>query len=159
MKSHHPIKTDLRHQITGKSVISALFTPLLFAACFTLPLYAQQTQGTSPGATAIEIESPTIVLRTLDKVTARIKEIELRIGEEYSLGSLTLTARYCRTTPPIEPPETYAYLDIYEIQRDGSAKDVFSGWMLASSPALNSFEHPVYDVWVLNCKASSPDTE
>ncbi len=99
-----------------------------------------------------------VVLRALDKITARITEFELAIGEELRFGTLALTARYCRTRPPIEPPETFAYLEIDDLKRGGVREKVFQGWMVASSPALNALEHPVYDVWVINCKMTDPGT-
>ncbi|MBL4640042.1 MAG: DUF2155 domain-containing protein [Kordiimonadaceae bacterium] len=100
-----------------------------------------------------------VVLRALDKITARITEHELEIGQEMRFGSLALVARYCRTRPPIEPPETFAYLEIDDVQRDGRKERVFEGWMVASSPALNALEHSVYDIWVINCKMVEPETE
>jgi len=119
----------------------------------------------SKSVVAQEIEVPAdetsppqnrVVLRALDKITARITEIELEIGEELRFGTLSLVARYCRTQPPIEPPETFAYLEIDDIKRAGNKERIFEGWMVASSPALNALEHPVYDVWVINCKMVEP---
>ncbi|MBL4788956.1 MAG: DUF2155 domain-containing protein [Kordiimonadaceae bacterium] len=98
-----------------------------------------------------------VFLRTLDKITARITEFELGIGEELRFGTLAITARYCRTRPPIETPETFAFLEIDDVKRGGTRERVFEGWMVASSPALNALEHAVYDVWVINCKTSAPD--
>ncbi len=98
------------------------------------------------------------IVRALDKITARITELELPADEEVSFGSLVITARYCYSRPPEEPPETFAFLQIDEV-RDGERKRVFSGWMLASSPALHGLEHPVYDVWVIGCKAAPPGSE
>ncbi len=100
-----------------------------------------------------------VVLRALDKITARITEFELVIGEEFHFGTLALTPRYCRTRPPIEPPETFAFLEIDDLKRGGVRQRVFEGWMVASSPALNALEHPVYDVWVINCKTAEPGTK
>jgi hypothetical protein len=100
-----------------------------------------------------------VVLRALDKITARITEIELPVGQEGRFGTLALTARYCRTRPPIEPPETYAYLEIDDLKRHDVRERVFEGWMVASSPALNALEHPVYDVWVINCKMLDPASD
>jgi len=97
-----------------------------------------------------------VVLRALDKITARITEFELEIGEELRFGTLSLVARYCRTRPPIEPPETFAFLEIDDVKRGDQRERVFEGWMVASSPALNALEHPVYDVWVINCKMVDP---
>ncbi len=104
------------------------------------------------------ISHDTVILRALDKITARITEIELPVGKEAAFGTLTLKARYCRTRPPIEPPETFAYLEIDDKTRGGHRDRVFEGWMVASSPALNALEHAVYDVWVINCRTSAPDT-
>lgn len=97
-----------------------------------------------------------VVLRALDKITARITEFELAIGDELRFGTLAITARYCRTRPPIETPETFAFLEIDDLKRGGTRVRAFEGWMVASSPALNALEHPVYDVWVINCKMSDP---
>ena len=95
---------------------------------------------------------PVAVLRALDKITARITEMEVAVGSEAVFGTLILKPVYCRTRAPIEPPETFAYLEIDDVNRQGGRDRVFEGWMLASSPALNPLEHPVYDVWVINCK-------
>jgi hypothetical protein len=97
-----------------------------------------------------------VVLRALDKITARITEFELELGTELRFGTLSIVARYCRTRPPIEPPETFAFLEIDDLKRGGKRERVFEGWMVASSPALNALEHPVYDVWVINCKMVEP---
>ncbi len=98
------------------------------------------------------------VLRGLEKVTARVRELEVPVGQPVRFGPIEVTVRYCESTPPTEPPETAAFLDIDDYKLDGSVERVFSGWMFASSPALNPLEHPVYDVWVMNCKAASPET-
>jgi len=97
------------------------------------------------------------VLRGLDKVTARTRDFEAPVGEAVAFGALELTVQYCRKRPPEEPPEVFAYLEIYDRRTDGFGEEVdgeqvFSGWMFASSPALNALEHPVYDVWVIDCK-------
>ncbi len=95
------------------------------------------------------------VARALDKVTARITELELPEGEEVRFGSLLITARHCESRPPEEPPETFAFLEIDDVY-DDNRRRIFSGWMMASSPALNALEHPVYDVWVIACKIKEP---
>ena len=100
-----------------------------------------------------------VLLRALDKITARITEFELEIGNELRFGTLSIVARYCRTRPPIEPPETFAFLEIDDLKRGDKRERVFGGWMVASSPALNALEHPVYDVWVISCKMVEPAAE
>lgn len=96
------------------------------------------------------------ILRTLDKITGRATDIAAPAGVPVRFGTLEITVRYCHTTPPEEPPETTAFLQIDEMQKDGSKKRLFSGWMFASSPALNPLDHPIYDVWVITCKTDEP---
>jgi len=91
------------------------------------------------------------VLRGLDKITGRAVEISAPAGVPVHFGTLTITAQYCYTVPPEEPPETTAFLQI-----DDGTKRLFSGWMFASTPALSALEHPVYDVWVITCKTDEP---
>lgn len=102
------------------------------------------------------IENSVAVLRALDKITARITQLEVPVGEEVQFGTLLIRAKYCRTRPAIETPETFAFLEIDDLKRASGRSRVFSGWMVASSPALNALEHAVYDVWVINCKATDP---
>jgi len=108
-----------------------------------------------------------VVLRTLDKVTATTKDYTVKVGESLNYGSLNVDVKHCEKKPPEEIPETFAFLQIFEkksaddikadqesenpVLIDGKAK-VFSGWMLASKPAISALEHPVYDVWVIDCK-------
>lgn len=93
-----------------------------------------------------------LTFKTLDKITARTTTNEIKVGESVTFGSLEITVRYCRTRPPEEPPETFAFLEITDDQRTGEVVKVFSGWMIASSPGWNALEHPVYDVWVISCR-------
>lgn len=108
-----------------------------------------QVLSSKPGTIAI--------LRGLDKVTATTHDFEAPIGKPVEFGSLEITASYCRKRPPEETPEVYAFLTIKDRKLDGDGnevgkKTIFNGWMFASSPALNALQHPVYDVWVLDCK-------
>lgn len=98
-----------------------------------------------------------VVLRGLDKVTGRAIDVDAPAGVPVRFGSLIITARFCYTVPPEEPPETTAFLQIDEAGKTGEpGKRMFSGWMFASTPALNALEHPVYDVWVITCKTDEP---
>lgn len=95
---------------------------------------------------------PLAVLQGLDKITARIITFEAAIGQTIGFGTLKVTPRVCRKRPPEYPPESAAYLEIVE-ERPGEAPvERFAGWMFASSPALNPLEHPVYDIWVVDCR-------
>lgn len=95
------------------------------------------------------------VLQGLDKITARISTIEAPLNEPVRFGSLEIIARACDKAPPEEPPESTAFLEIVDIRPDSPAVELFTGWMFASSPAVSAVEHPVYDVWVVDCRKSS----
>lgn len=124
-----------------------ILLPLLALAILTSAILA-----TRPAAA---LEGSVVVLQGLDKVTARVSTFETEIGTTARFGALRIVPRTCNRTPPEEPPESAAYLDITEIRPGEPPVDLFHGWMFASSPALNALEHPVYDVWVLECKTAS----
>jgi hypothetical protein len=104
---------------------------------------------------APEIPYRVAVLQGLDKVTARVSEFTAPLDEMVRFGALEITARTCLETPPTEPPESAAFLEVREVPPAADAtappREVFTGWMFASSPALSALEHPVYDIWVVGC--------
>ncbi len=101
------------------------------------------------------VERVIAVLQGLYKITARIATFEAPVDEPVRFGRLDILVRACHKRPPEEPPESAAFLEIGEETRDGGRARHFSGWMFASSPALSAMDHPVYDVWVIDCKKSS----
>lgn len=104
-------------------------------------------------------ETTGAVLRGLDKITARISTFEAPLEQEIGFGTLRIVVHACRKRPPEEPPEVSVFLDITE-ERPGEDQRIalFTGWMFASSPALSALEHPVYDVWVIDCSTSADDS-
>jgi len=108
-------------------------------------------------ASAENLRGNAVVLRTLDKVTATTKDYTVRIGDELTYGSLTVAVKHCEKKPPEDVPETYAFLQIDDLKLDGKGdagekERVFSGWMMASNPAISALDHSVYDIWVIDCK-------
>ncbi|HEX4174084.1 MAG TPA: DUF2155 domain-containing protein [Acetobacteraceae bacterium] len=97
-----------------------------------------------------------VILRGLDKMTARATNIYAPVGVPVKFATLVITARYCYSTPITETPETTAFLQVVDHRPDQPERKVFSGWMLASSPSLNGVEHPLYDVWVMSCRTNLP---
>lgn len=107
---------------------------------------------------------PVAVFSGLDKITARVESFEAKVDEPVRFGSLEVLVRDCDKRPPEEPPRTAAYVEIRQLDRDengdapegslseGEAPAIFKGWMFAESPGLNALEHPVYDIWVTDCK-------
>lgn len=113
------------------------------------------TAAWSVPARAERIENQVAVFAALDKVTARIKPLEIPIGETARFGALKVTPRACYTRPPTEPPQTDAFVEIDEIKLTGEEQRIFTGWMFAQSPGLHALEHPVFDVWLTDCKMTS----
>lgn len=113
----------------------------LIAAMFTshAPAHAQR------------VDNAVAVFATLDKVTARISKIEVRLNQTAEFGSLKVTPRACYSRAPTEPPKTSGFVEVDETLLDGQQKRIFSGWMFAESPGLNAVEHPVFDVWLTEC--------
>lgn len=100
----------------------------------------------------------TVQIRALDKITARTLVMDVPIGDTVEFGSLFIKAEACRKAPPIEQPESASFLEIWEfpINKEETIREeepiwVYSGWMFASSPGLASMDHPIYDIWVLDC--------
>jgi len=108
------------------------------ATCLLASAVQAQTVSVGQGA----------MLRGLDKTNATVSDLELANGGEVLFGTLSLRMTECRYPEGDVASDAYAYLVIRDLARE---RDVFRGWMLASSPALNALEHPRYDVWVLRC--------
>lgn len=108
---------------------------------------------------------PRVKLQTLDKATARTKTFEAEVGSTLKFGPLYIKVQSCQKSSPIDQPESSAFVQIWEVppeekKTEGKAEWVFSGWMFASSPALSPMDHPIYDVWLMDClpeKGQTPD--
>ena len=96
------------------------------------------------------------IFQGLDKITARIKTFEIKVGIPKKFGVLDINLQKCVFSKPLDEPESIAYIkvldksDKYSLTKDKSS--IFEGWIFASSPALNAMEHPVYDVSLISCK-------
>ncbi len=112
---------------------------------------------------AENITGEAVVLRALDKVTASTQDFTVSVGDTLQYGSLTVEVKHCEKRPPEDIPETYAFLQIFDLPSVKKTKKkpdpaasaekvkVFSGWMLGSDPAVSALDHRVYDIWVLDC--------
>ncbi|RZN08464.1 DUF2155 domain-containing protein, partial [Bradyrhizobium sp. Leo121] len=88
----------------------------------------------------------------LDKITGRIINFEEDIGETVQFGALRVKTDACYTRPSTEAANTDAFVEVDEITLQGEVKRIFSGWMFAASPGLHGVEHPIYDIWLTDCK-------
>lgn len=107
--------------------------------------------GVQP-ASAQRLENAVAVFAALDKVTAKIQRLEIPLDDTVTFGALKVTPRVCFSRTPTERPKTTSFVQINEIELDGSEKTIFSGWMFAQSPGLNALEHPVFDIWLTGCE-------
>ena len=132
---------------------------LLSAVLGVMPAWAQQPPQTPPTSampsqmSGTDLSFDTAVLQGLDKVTARVVTVEAPVGAPVHVGALEIIVRACKKRRPEDQPESAAFLDIWELHKDQPAAALFRGWMFASSPALSAMEHPVYDIWVLDCRS------
>lgn len=101
------------------------------------------------------IANPTAVFSGLDKITGRIISFDVAINETVQFGALQVTPRVCYSRPPTETPNTDAFVQVDEVTLQGEIKRIFGGWMFASSPGLHAIEHPIYDVWITDCKGGA----
>ncbi len=88
----------------------------------------------------------------LDKITGRTINFDEDIGETVQFGALRVKTDACYTRPATEAANTDAFVEVDEITLQGEVKRIFSGWMFAASPGLHAVEHPVYDIWLTDCK-------
>jgi hypothetical protein len=101
------------------------------------------------------LENPTAVFSGLDKITGRTITFDVAINETVQFGALQVTPRACYSRPPTETPRTDAFVAVDEVTLQGEVRRIFTGWMFASSPGLHAVEHPIYDVWLSDCKGAT----
>lgn len=130
---------------------------------------AEAVAASEPEATA-EPEPPAkrtrydvAILQALDKITAETVRFEAAVGKPVRYKSLVFTVRACeRSTDEEATPDAIAYLTIESQPKAAPGKptpaprQAFRGWMFASSPGLHPLEHPVYDAWLITCRAAAP---
>ena len=101
---------------------------------------------------AQKIVNKKAVFQGLDKITGRLINFDADIGETVQFGALRVKTDACYTRPATEAANTDAFVEVDEITLQGEVKRIFSGWMFAASPGLHGVEHPIYDVWLSDCK-------
>lgn len=106
-------------------------------------------------AVAETISNPIAAFSGLDKITGRITAFDVYMNETVQFGALQLTPRVCYTRPATETQRTSVFLEVDQVSLKGGVQRIFTGWMFAESPALNPIDHPVYDIWLVDCRQSS----
>ncbi|OLP43275.1 glycosyl hydrolase family 5 [Rhizobium oryziradicis] len=133
----------MKSVMQGKWLLRAVFVGAAVSLMATVP------------ARAARIENAVAVFSGLDKITGRITEFDVYMNETVQFGALQVTPRVCYSRDDSEAQHVDGFVQVDEITLDRHIKRIFSGWMFADSPALNAIEHPIYDVWLKDCKQTS----
>lgn len=132
------------------SLLPAVMAALALVALAGMPGHAQDAE-----VPAERIKNKVAEFSGLDKITGRTITFDVYIDETVQFGTLQVTPRICYSRPVTETPTTSSFIEVDEITLDKNIRRIFTGWMFADSPGLNAIEHPVYDIWLKNCKMES----
>ena len=91
-------------------------------------------------------------IKILDKLSSKNRLLQLKIGEDYIFKNLSLKVLKCKNSEFDDEPEITSYLQVRDLNnKDNNEVFVFNGWTFSSSPSIQIFDHPVYDLWILRC--------
>ena len=91
-------------------------------------------------------------LKILDKISSKNILLKLKNGELIKFKDLSIKSLKCKNSEFDDNPEITAYIQVKDLtNKNNNEVFIFNGWMFSSSPSLASFDHPVYDVWLINC--------
>ena len=93
-----------------------------------------------------------IEIKILDKVSSKSNLLKLKIGEEKKYKNLLIKSLKCKNSEFDDNPEIIAYIQVQDLtNKDNDEVFIFNGWTFSSSPTINPFDHPVYDIWLIKC--------
>ena len=120
---------------------------------FILILFYFFLISTPSFTTALEsLNGRFIEIKILDKVSSKTNLLKLKIGEEKKFQNLSIKSLKCKNSEFDDNPEITAYIQVQDlINKDNNEVFIFNGWTFSSSPAINPFDHPVYDIWLTKC--------
>lgn len=141
------------------SAIALLFAAALGSSVPGVVSAAPKTPGQTEAPALPDddnkIAQPFAIFSGLDKITGRIISFDVAIDETVQFGALQVTPRACYSRPQTVAPLTDAFVEVDEITLDNKIRRIFSGWMFADSPGLHAVDHPVYDVWLTDCRSAA----
>ena len=107
----------------------------------------------SSEAKSVKNDKVYINLTALDKITAKTSSIRLAIGDKKFFGSLEIKAFKCQLSEGGDTSDTVAYIQVKDLStKDNNQVFLFNGWTFASSPTIQSIDHPIYDLWITGCE-------
>ena len=132
------LKKNIR---AGKVKYFLFFTVLFIFTLFSLNLLSND-----------DLEGNFIDIKVLDKISSKNTLLRLKNKEEIRHKDLLIKSIKCKNSEFDDNPEITAYLQVKDLTKKGRDDVfVFNGWMFSSSPSINPFDHPVYDIWLVNC--------
>jgi len=112
-----------------------------FLTIYALPVFAGEN-----------IEGQFIEIKILDKVSSKNNLLKLKIGEEKKYKNLLIKSLKCKNSEFDDNPEITAYIQVQDLtNKDNDEVFIFNGWTFSSSPTINPFDHPVYNIWLMKC--------
>ncbi len=130
-----------RNTLAGKNKLKLILFSILFY--FSLVLCLQSQNNLEGNYTDIKI---------LDKISSKNTLIKLKNGEIKKFQDLSFKSLKCKNSEFDDNPEITAYIQVRDLTyKSNNEVFVFNGWMFSSSPSIEPFDHPVYDVWLINC--------
>ncbi len=98
------------------------------------------------------LEGQFIEIKVLDKVSSKSSLLKLKIGEEKKFKNLLIKSLKCKNSEFDDNPEITAYIQVKDLtKKNNNDVFIFNGWTFLSSPTINPFDHPVYDMWLTKC--------
>ena len=127
-------------------------TPLGKVNFILILIYLFFVNLSSPLNALENIPNNFIEIKILDKVSSKTNPLKLKIGEEVKFQNLSIKSLTCKNSEFDDNPEITAYIQVKDLtNKDNNEVFVFNGWTFSSSPAINPFDHPVYDIWLTKC--------
>jgi hypothetical protein len=132
-----------------KNILVGRINLLIILFCFvainlTYPVLASKNNDI--------IEGDFIEIKILDKVSSKNNLLKIKIGHEKKFKNLLIKSLKCKNSEFDDNPEITAYLQVKDLTNDNNDEVfVFNGWTFSSSPTINPFDHPVYDIWLTKC--------
>ena len=121
------------------------FFYLIFILIFQIQISPSQGQENTYFGKKVDI-------RILDKLSSKNRLVKINIGEDYIFKNLVLKVLKCKNSKFDDNPEITSYLQVRDLNnKDNNEVFVFNGWTFSSSPSIQHFDHPVYDLWILRC--------
>ena len=128
-----------------KSIILGKVKVIFIFLCLCINISYLSAEETNIEGTEIEI-------KILDKVSSKNYKVKISIGEEKVFKNISIKPLKCKNSEFDDNPEIIAYLQVKDLKdTDNDEVFVFNGWTFSSSPSINTFDHPVYDIWLIKC--------